>query len=221
MTRQLITLLWVVSLGLAVGGCCLCKCKCKPRPMTIEEEAMQAAEGNSVVLDSVRYNNRLRRTDVDEAEILADKLMSAYPERFTRGSGLDLVRCYDAVKLSSTEAALAKLPGSHAFMVLAGETDGVFLQVPYTNYRPGKYIVVCRLQSEEMGKLCTVEMARGDGASHSADVEGYWKSRGVWLEEPMCFEVTKRSRLKINVRGKGVPIAVDRLYVFKVRDAQD
>ena len=219
MTRQSITrtILWVASLGLLVGGCCLCP----PRELTIEEEARLAAEDKSEVLDTIRYKNRSRRKDVDEAAVLADKLMAADPILFTEDTGLDLLRCYDAVKTSSTEGVLTTLPGSQAPMVLAGETRDALLHVPHASYGAGRYIAVYRVRSPKAGKLCTMEMASGQKVLHSADVEAGRLSPGAWREAAISFELTKRIRLEIRIRGKGVPMAVDRLYVFKVRKIRD
>ncbi len=207
----------VAALGLLVGGCCLCP----PRELTIEEEARLAAEGKSEVLDRIRYKNRSRRKDVDEAAILADRLMAADPILFAENTGLDLLRCYDAVKTSSTEGVLTTLPGSQAPMVLAGETRDTLLHVPHASYGDGRYIAVYRVRSPKAGKLCAVEMVSGDKVLHSADVEATWRSQDVWREAPISFEIEKRIRLEIRIRGKGVPMAVDRLYVFKVRKIQD
>ena len=58
-------------------------------------------------------------------------------------------------------------------------------------------------------------------ALSSADVEARSLLCGPWRQTPVSFELTKRARLKILVRGKGVPMAVDRFYLFKVRKIRD
>jgi hypothetical protein len=209
--------LWIASMALLAGGCCLCP----PRELTIEEEARLAAKGDSGVLNGVRYRNRSRHEDADEAAVLADRLMAADPTVFTKGTGLDLRRCYDAVKTSSTEGVLTRLPGSYAGIVLGGETNDMLMHVPYVSYRVGKYIAVCRLRSAKTGKLCTIDLASGPKAFGSVDVEVGWRSRGTWREVPISFELKKQSRVEIRILGKGVPMAVDRLYVFKVRKIRD
>lgn len=171
------------------------------------------------------YTNRSGRKDVKEAALLARRLMAADPKLFAGKTGLDLVACYNVVKMGSQPGKPMKVAGAHAGMALVGAPGKGHMLVfgPYVALDPGKYVAVYRMRAlvRVTGKeLCALDVCTNAVSFRNMAVDARLFASRTWRDVPISFKLTKRQKVEIRIWGKGYRMAVDRLYVFKVAEVQ-
>lgn len=137
-----------------------------------------------------------------------------------------LVQVYDAVAkpLQHTGSKAGTLSGSYAQEVLRGSSGAMMLWGPYTEFEKGNYFVVYRYQVLEEGSKGTFffDVAHNACTRSGVRLDAGKVPFGKWLEMAVPVHLTQKTKLEFRFWPAGIPVALDRVYVFKVKgEAKD
>ena len=132
-----------------------------------------------------------------------------------------LVQVFDATEkpLQHSGSKADTLSGSYAPEILRGSSGAMMLWGPYAEFEKGNYLVVYRHQVLEEGSKGTFffDVAHNACTRSGIRLDAAKMPFGKWLETAVPVHLTQKTKLEFRFWPDRIPVALDRIYVFKVK----
>ena len=112
------------------------------------------------------------------------------------------------------------VPGEHAKTAWVSSANGMIIWGPYDKLDAGNYVVVYRLRFFDKAatdEVAFLDVAQGGTTRSGLRPKGGEVPPGTWHEIALPLKVTDVKDYEFRLWGVGKKMAMDRVYVFKVK----
>ena len=159
-------------------------------------------------------------TDAKEAGDVIVSIKRQFPEVLEDVKQIDLVRYHNASDFKRNGGKLEPVAGSYCQSAAVGGGRGILLWGIYEKWDAGKYVIVYRVQELhpiEKGDACFLDVcSKGvtfGGTKPSPDAV----KPGEWTLIPVAIELGEEKELEYRLWPFDHLIALDRVYIFRLR----
>ena len=161
-------------------------------------------------------------TKAHEADVVLAAAEARNPDIFRSTKELELISFHDIAEdpMKHDNGDAEHVPGEHAKKVWVSSKDGMIVWGPYDKLEPGSYFVVYRVRFYDKaatGEVAFLDVAQGGSTQSGLRPKAAEVPPGTWQEIAVPLKVTDAKDYEFRLWGSGKKMAMDRVYVFKVK----